>query len=89
LAHPSIAAIKPGAADRLAHSEFADHLMAALLDQAADEGLAAALAGPWGQDKTPVLNARAAAGKPGRRAWRLIAGSYCDLHEVPRVAWRR
>jgi KAP family P-loop domain len=48
--------IKSSAADRLGRSEFAGHLAAALLGEAAADGLVAALVGPWGQGKTSVLN---------------------------------
>jgi len=48
--------IKSGAEDRLGRSGFADQLAAALLSEAADEGLVAALVGPWGQGKSSVLN---------------------------------
>lgn len=43
-------------ADRLGRSKFADHLAVSLLGEGADEGLVAALVGPWGQGKTSVLN---------------------------------
>lgn len=43
-------------ADRLGRSKFADHLAIALLGEGADEGLVAALVGPWGHGKTSVLN---------------------------------
>jgi len=49
-------AIKTRDADRLGRSPFADQLAAALLNEAADEGLVAALVGPWGQGKSSVLN---------------------------------
>jgi len=49
-------AIKSSAGDRLGRSGFADHLAAALLGEVADEGLVAALVGPWGQGKSSVLN---------------------------------
>lgn len=49
-------AIRSRAADRLGRLKFADHLAAALLGEAADEGLVAALVGPWRQGKTSVLN---------------------------------
>jgi hypothetical protein len=49
-------AIRSRTADRLGRSKFAGHLAAALLGEAADEGLVAALVGPWGQGKTSVLN---------------------------------
>src|SRR6266700_4109512 len=49
-------AIKTRDADRLGRSGFADQLAAALLSEAADEGLVAALVGPWGQGKSSVLN---------------------------------
>jgi hypothetical protein len=49
-------AIKTRDADRLGRSQFADQLAAALLSEAADEGLVAALVGPWGQGKSSVLN---------------------------------
>ena len=48
--------IKSGAEDRLGRSGFADQLAAGLLSEAADEGLVAALVGPWGQGKSSVLN---------------------------------
>ena len=48
--------IKSGAEDRLGRSGFADQLTAALLGETADEGLVAALVGPWGQGKSSVLN---------------------------------
>lgn len=43
-------------ADRLGRAGFADQLTAALLGEPADEGLVAALVGPWGQGKSSVLN---------------------------------
>lgn len=49
-------AIKSSVEDRLGRSKFADHLTAALLGEAANEGLVAALVGPWGQGKSSVLN---------------------------------
>jgi predicted KAP-like P-loop ATPase len=49
-------AIKTRDADRLGRSGFADQLTAALLTETADEGLVAALVGPWGQGKSSVLN---------------------------------
>jgi hypothetical protein len=49
-------AIKNRGADRLGRSGFADQLAAALLNETADEGLVAALVGPWGQGKSSVLN---------------------------------
>jgi KAP family P-loop domain len=49
-------AIKTRDADRLGRSPFADQLAAALLSEAADDGLVAALVGPWGQGKSSVLN---------------------------------
>lgn len=42
--------------DRLGRAGFADHLAAALLGEAAEQGLVAALVGPWGQGKSSVLN---------------------------------
>lgn len=48
--------IKSRDADRLGRSKFADHLAIALLGEGADEGLVAALVGPWGHGKTSVLN---------------------------------
>jgi hypothetical protein len=49
-------AIKSRAEDRLGRAGFADQLTAALLGETADEGLVAALVGPWGQGKSSVLN---------------------------------
>ena len=49
-------AIKTRGADRLGRSRFADQLAMALLSETADEGLVAALVGPWGQGKSSVLN---------------------------------
>lgn len=49
-------AIKTRDADRLGRSRFADQLAASLLSEVADEGLVAALVGPWGQGKSSVLN---------------------------------
>ena len=49
-------AIKSKGDDRLGRSGFADQLAGALLSEAADEGLVAALVGPWGQGKSSVLN---------------------------------
>jgi predicted KAP-like P-loop ATPase len=48
--------IKSDAEDRLGRSGFADQLATALLGEVADEGLVAALVGPWGQGKSSVLN---------------------------------
>lgn len=49
-------AIKTRKADRLGRAGFADQLATALLGETADEGLVAALVGPWGQGKSSVLN---------------------------------
>jgi hypothetical protein len=49
-------AIKTKGADRLGRSGFADQLAGALLNETADDGLVAALVGPWGQGKSSVLN---------------------------------
>lgn len=49
-------AIKTRGADRLGRFGFADQLTGALLSETADEGLVAALVGPWGQGKSSVLN---------------------------------
>jgi hypothetical protein len=49
-------AIEGRAGDRLGRVLFADHLATALLGEAADQGLVAALVGPWGQGKSSVLN---------------------------------
>jgi hypothetical protein len=49
-------AIKSRAEDRLGRSGFADQLVTALVSETADEGLVAALVGPWGQGKSSVLN---------------------------------
>jgi predicted KAP-like P-loop ATPase len=49
-------AIKSRSEDRLGRSGFADQLTAALLTESADQGLVAALVGPWGQGKSSVLN---------------------------------
>lgn len=49
-------AIKTRDADLLGRSRFSDQLATALLSEPADEGLVAALVGPWGQGKSSVLN---------------------------------
>ena len=49
-------AIKSRDADLLGRSRFSDQLATALLSEPADEGLVAALVGPWGQGKSSVLN---------------------------------
>jgi hypothetical protein len=49
-------AIKSRDQDRLGRAGFADQLAAALIGEPADQGLVAALVGPWGQGKSSVLN---------------------------------
>ena len=53
-AHSGGNPIRSREADHLGRSKFADHLAAALLEEAADEGVVAALVGPWGQGKTSI-----------------------------------
>jgi KAP family P-loop domain len=49
-------AITSSADDRLGRSGFADQLASSLLGETADDGLVAAVIGPWGQGKSSVLN---------------------------------